>query len=1057
MGLVADRFLAIDERATDALDLATGERVRLYVDPRASIADVRTRAAQCDRLAALRHPLLLPLVDYGACGVRWFEAHLTLPPIQLPVAQRRRWVLHVVRFLREAGVELGARSTERNIRTAFDGAAPGRPVGVFLRDRGAVDTIRTVLESSGPAGTTAIDLHGAEGSGLRTARWQIARIARLAGYVVLDAMTDLPLSIVSPDRHVCVLDWRPRGGPLPAALTSAAGARRHVWIRFGRGAHASAMAMRLEPMMQDELTAAIFMDRELGPTPAEVRMAIEHAKGWPGITIDALAGLRGGRGTGWVHETSPEYGAPACPPERPRELSGAGVRRLSRAVASARALAVRGRHVRAARVLSRCAAALAVRGASTAAADASCDLGDLLLARGQPARAADAFERARTWTSEPAAGVRALIGIGRARLEQARLAEAEATLRTAAADASVAGAAGARYWLARTLWHRGRLDAAQAAAGDASPSLLSNILLSMGQIEAAAHAAQRALLEAAAGDGESICEARLASAHVQAAVGDAAGVRHHAEAAARAARLTRSPTLRLIVAADALGCLEDCGVSPPAAARDRLLRASTRVPPLAAARIRVALHRPRDGDDGLVPMKRADHELIRRFEALVDAIHDTPDEAAALQVIASDLLRALDACSVVIRSARLNQAVAAAGRPWSGEPALTRAILTGAAGVVRDGVTPEAAAPVRAAGAIAGSIAVRWVTGANPPWDRVRDVLKVTAVAAAPMLRALRPADARPAADTGCPDELFGPGDTGIRIRDAIGRAAFAPYPVLVEGESGSGKELVARAIHARGARRSRRLCTVNCAALAEDLLEAELFGHARGAFTGAAAERAGLFEDADQGTLFLDEVSELSPRAQAKLLRVLQEGEVRRVGENVARRVDVRVVAATNRSLEADVQAGRFRADLRFRLDVIRIVIPPLRQRAEDVPWLADRLWADVAGRVGSRAVLSDELVAALARYDWPGNVRELQNVLAAIAVHGPRRGRIPLTLLPARIAHEVSREAQGFDEARLDFERRFVRAALARAGGRRSAAAVQLRVSRQGLAKIIKRLGLE
>ena len=173
-------------------------------------------------------------------------------------------------------------------------------------------------------------------------------------------------------------------------------------------------------------------------------------------------------------------------------------------------------------------------------------------------------------------------------------------------------------------------------------------------------------------------------------------------------------------------------------------------------------------------------------------------------------------------------------------------------------------------------------------------------------------------------------------MRDAIRRAALAPYPVLIEGESGSGKELVARAIHARGPRRSRRFCAVNCAALTDDLLEAELFGHAQGAPSPApSASAPGLFEEADQGTLFLDEAGELTPRAQAKLLRALQEGEVRRVGENMPRKVDARVVAATNRSLEDDVRTGRFRADLRFRLDVIRIAIPPLRERADEVPGL--------------------------------------------------------------------------------------------------------------------------
>jgi transcriptional regulator with PAS, ATPase and Fis domain len=384
-------------------------------------------------------------------------------------------------------------------------------------------------------------------------------------------------------------------------------------------------------------------------------------------------------------------------------------------------------------------------------------------------------------------------------------------------------------------------------------------------------------------------------------------------------------------------------------------------------------------------------------------------------------------------------------------------VLTGGAAITRDGVTPEAADAVRAAGAVVGSIAVRWVAGANPGWDRVAEILRLTAIAAAPMIRALKPLEARAGAGGGFPDDLLGHSAAADAVRDAIRRAAAAPYPVLIEGESGSGKELAARAIHARGLRRARRFCAINCAALTEDLLEAELFGHARGAFTGAVAERLGLFEEADQGTLFLDEVGELSARAQAKLLRVLQEGEVRRVGENVARKIDVRVVAATNRSLEQEVQAGRFRADLRYRLDVIRIAIPPLRERPEDLPWLAERIWSDASSRVGSRAALDDEMLAALARYDWPGNVRELQNVLASLAVHAPRRGRVPVALLPARIADEASRGATAFEDARVAFERRFVRAALARAGGRRSTAAVQLGVSRQGLTKIMKRLGLE
>ena len=187
-------------------------------------------------------------------------------------------------------------------------------------------------------------------------------------------------------------------------------------------------------------------------------------------------------------------------------------------------------------------------------------------------------------------------------------------------------------------------------------------------------------------------------------------------------------------------------------------------------------------------------------------------------------------------------------------------------------------------------------------------------------------------------------------VRRQVARAAAAPYPVLIMGESGTGKELIAKAIHAGSARRARRFCAVNCAALSDDLFETELFGHARGAFTGAAADRPGLFEEADGGTLFLDEVGELSPRAQAKLLRAIQEGEIRRVGENHARRVDTRIVAATNRPLGDEVKAGRFRHDLLYRLDVVRIVVPPLRDRPEDVGPLAREFWRDALRRTGGR-----------------------------------------------------------------------------------------------------------
>ena len=219
----------------------------------------------------------------------------------------------------------------------------------------------------------------------------------------------------------------------------------------------------------------------------------------------------------------------------------------------------------------------------------------------------------------------------------------------------------------------------------------------------------------------------------------------------------------------------------------------------------------------------------------------------------------------------------------------------------------------------------------------------------------------------------------------------------------------------------------------------------------------AGLFEESDGGTLFLDEVGELSARAQAKLLRVLQDGEVRRVGENFPRRVDVRVIAATNRRLEQEVTDGRFRADLRFRLDVLRIDVPALRDRIADIPLLAAHFWRDASARVGSRASLGPDALAALSRYDWPGNVRELQNAIAWLAVHAPRRGRIGAGLLPSRLASSMPLSTGTFEAAREDFERRFVRAALAQTGGRRARAAEVLGLSRQGLAKMLRRLKIE
>ena len=221
-----------------------------------------------------------------------------------------------------------------------------------------------------------------------------------------------------------------------------------------------------------------------------------------------------------------------------------------------------------------------------------------------------------------------------------------------------------------------------------------------------------------------------------------------------------------------------------------------------------------------------------------------------------------------------------------------------------------------------------------------------------------------------------------------LDRLTDTALPVVIQGESGTGKELVARAIHFNGPRRDRPFVSENCAAIPETLLESTLFGYVRGAFTGADHDTRGLFEVADGGTLFLDEVGEMSPAMQGKLLRVLQEGEFRRVGGERTRKVDVRIVAATNRDLARMVEEGKFRQDLYFRLNVARILLPPLRERREDIPLIVEHLLAKHAANAATPAKpLDPAALARLVAYRWPGNVRELENeITRADALSGER-----------------------------------------------------------------------
>ncbi|HEV8111149.1 MAG TPA: sigma 54-interacting transcriptional regulator [Planctomycetota bacterium] len=234
-------------------------------------------------------------------------------------------------------------------------------------------------------------------------------------------------------------------------------------------------------------------------------------------------------------------------------------------------------------------------------------------------------------------------------------------------------------------------------------------------------------------------------------------------------------------------------------------------------------------------------------------------------------------------------------------------------------------------------------------------------------------------------------------VFDLIARVAPSHVSVLVQGETGTGKELVARALHQQSPRRAKPFLAENCAAVPANLLESELFGHTKGSFTGAISDRAGHFVAADGGTVFLDEIGDMPLAMQSKLLRVLQEGEVRPVGSNKTLHVDVRIVAASNKDLTEMVRARTFREDLFFRLNVITIRLPPLRERRSDVRLLARAFTAKAETEVGRRVALSEEALDALERWDWPGNVRELENVIRRASVFA--KGTIGVADLPAPI----------------------------------------------------------
>ena len=314
-------------------------------------------------------------------------------------------------------------------------------------------------------------------------------------------------------------------------------------------------------------------------------------------------------------------------------------------------------------------------------------------------------------------------------------------------------------------------------------------------------------------------------------------------------------------------------------------------------------------------------------------------------------------------------------------------------------------------------------------------------------------------------DTLIGSGKAMQNVFETIQKVAETDLTVLVRGESGTGKELVAQALHNSSSRKQRPFVAVNCAAINRELVESELFGHEKGAFTGADSRREGRFEAAEGGTIFLDEIGDMAPETQAKVLRVLQERKLERVGATSSIEVDVRVVAATHRDLEKAVADGTFREDLYYRLKVVELELPPLRERREDIAALADRFVGQVAERLGRpKKRLADDALAQLARHSWPGNVRELRNVIeqAAVLSSGDSITADDLKLDGAPQAHSAGAidTAIPFSESKKrhvdDFERSYLLRALRENEGNVSRTAAAIGMVRQSLQQKIRELGL-
>jgi DNA-binding NtrC family response regulator len=1142
--LVADRFLVEDSRT---IDLASGDAVQFVTSTAGGPSEQARWLARCDRFYTLRHPAFASLIDYGLFGEcqrfeAWQVGDLANSPPGAVVSAASEFLAAVgLTPLAQEPLAL-RRARDGRLVLVPDAAcgyeSPGSPAaarpvalaacGLRVVHRPAVSRIADHLCELCEAKPRILALWGASGSGIRTAVRELARAARLQGFVPLAApLTTIPAAQVLravADRSLFLLHTRTRQAESPEegwrALLSRVmeGRRGHVLLFAGRTEVPRVAGLHLAPLTDLQLIDSIEPARVDDRSRRRIVVAARRAQGLPGRFVEQLwkpmateqTYSMAGRGSlaNRVAESQPAYGADASPDVSVDASSGHGLvmwpssdngalgQRLDEAVGWLRA----GRRAAGERVLRQTTGALARRHEWPEAARGACALGRALLARGRAVEAGTVLDLARAYLQHTRGitpvwlEITALIG--HQAIDVGRFDEADSVL-LAGLDAARSMSCREqdvelRLGLARCCFWRGRFDEAhrmlQAIEAEALPATAAirvhaaraRVAVGQRQLEGAVTHATAAVAASQSGaDAAAAARAAIALAFAHLAVGDLESVQRDVAGGLAVPRPARGPLVTIKLRLLEAEATRRQGLSSRAAALFRQVErlGRTKLPFTIQARVKLlgallggmsALEAVRRSPCAqalslFAPAARAfaarDQLPLEDVVEILRCCQVADEEGAVLRTVCQTLRKRLSAAAVGFVSHDAALMVSDGARI---DRRMAERVLAMGETIpphAWDGYV-EGGAPVRYGGGSIAAVVARWALGTHVDAPLVAAALTLGATAAGPLVaEVLARSRQRREAESGSRmrTEILGDSRRMDEVRQMIERAAGAPFPVLVEGESGSGKELVARAIHRRSPRRDRPFCSMNCAALPDDLVESELFGHARGAFTGAIAERPGVFEEAHTGTLFLDEIGELSMRAQAKVLRTIQEGELRRVGENASRRVDVRIVAATNRDLRQEVAAGRFRLDLLYRLDVLRIVVPPLRERAEDIALLADIFWQEATSRIGSKAVLGAPAVAALAQYGWPGNVRELQNVLAATAVRSPRRGIVPATALPPPFHQSSSTDTWRLDEARRGFEERFIRAALVRCGGRRSRAAIELGITRQGLTKLMARLRID